>query len=88
MTKEELELLKKEAGKTPTAQMQEFLLGFEERQNRSSMISLVFTIIGAVASTVAAVTGLILLFQYVPDMKDFLHQKRPRQHLLISIFGG
>ena len=42
------------------------------------MISLVFTIIGAVASTVAAVTGLILLFQYVPDIipSDILEQLR------------
>lgn len=63
MTKEELELLQREAGKTPAAQMQEFLLAYEKRQKKSNLASLVFTIVGAVASTIAAITGLILLFQ-------------------------
>ena len=63
MTKEELDLLQLEAGKTPTVQMQEYLCDFEKRQKKSNVASLVFTIIGVVASTIAAITGLLLLFQ-------------------------
>lgn len=63
MTKEELDLLRQEAGKTPTVQMQEFLRDFESRQKKNNMDSLVFTVIGAVASMIAAITGLLLLFQ-------------------------
>lgn len=63
MTKEELELLQREAGKTPTVQMQEYLHNFEKRHKKSNIVSLVLTIIGTVASTIAAITGLILLFQ-------------------------
>lgn len=63
MNKEDLELFAKEAGKTPVTQMEEFLLDFEKRQRKSNTLSLVFTIIGAVSSTIAAITGLILLLQ-------------------------
>ena len=41
MTKEELDLLQREAGKTPTVQMQEYLCDFEKRQKkRGTSISL------------------------------------------------
>ncbi len=63
MNKDDLELLKSEAGKSQATQMKEFLIEFEKRQRCSSTLSLVFTVIGAVASVIAAVTGLILLFQ-------------------------
>ena len=63
MTNEERDLLQREAGKTPTVQMQEYLCDFEKRQKKSNVASLVFTIIGVVASTIAAITGLLLLFQ-------------------------
>lgn len=63
MTNEDLELLKREAGKAPTTQTQEFLLDLENRQRKSNKISLIFTVIGAIGSVVAAITGLVLLFQ-------------------------
>lgn len=63
MNKEDLEFFAKEAGKTPVTQMKEFLFDFEEQQRKSNALSLVFTIIGAVSSTIAAITGLILLLQ-------------------------
>lgn len=63
MNRDDLELLKREAGKSQATQLKEFLIDFEKRQRYSSTLSLVFTIIGAAASVIAAVTGLVLLFQ-------------------------
>lgn len=61
-SEEEMENLKALC-KSPAAQIIDELRDLEQRQKRGNRLSLALAVIGTIASVVAAVTGIIVLFQ-------------------------